>query len=89
MFNTKMAVMPQIAYFSLKRTLCINLGIFDSPLWLVCLFLWKGRIFLPDVLHNWDISQGSSDKFYPTRRERAFLKKKSSKFINGAKFKKI
>ena len=81
------------ASFSLGRTLCLNSGIFGkSPpptLWLVCLFSWKWRTFLPKVLHNWSISQGSSDKFYPPITERAFLTKKSSNFNNGAKFKKV
>ena len=89
MFNTKMAVMPRIASFSLERTLCINLGIVDPPFITSSLFIFLGKTdILHNVLHNWSISQGSSDKFYTTIRDRAFLTKNSSKFINGTKFKK-
>ena len=55
--------MPRIASFSL---LC-----------LVCLFSWNRQIFLHNALHNWSISQGSSDRFYPPITERAFLLKKT------------
>ena len=75
-YITKMVGLPALnCIFLIRKNIVHQFGYFRKeppPLWLVCLSPWKGRIFLPKVLHNWSISQGSTDKFYPPSRERAF-----------------
>ena len=94
-YIAKMMVMPDLnCIFFIRKNIVHQFGYFREkppphlPLCLVSFFSWKWQTFLLNVFHNWNNSQGTSDKVYPPNSDRAYLTKNLFKILMARNLKK-